>query len=176
MREASFSRRCIEFIDVIEDIRIVSQGLIAMSAPPRYIQSAVVIGGQFDSQMLQVGRAFRAKIHDHIENGTTRAANEFAFSRRRILKVHAADRSLPPGRCNIGLGSHQCESVFLELFLTVGASEEAALISEALEANHARASQFCFFNYHREVANVLVSPYRVVLTTHGEKGWSEGTA
>ena len=61
----------------------------------RHVEGAHRVGVELDGDVLEVGGALRAQIHDDVEDGAPRAAHELGFGGRRILEVHAAKRALP---------------------------------------------------------------------------------
>ena len=104
-----------------------------------YIERSVVVGGQLDGNVLQVGGAFRAQIHNDVEYGPTGASHELGLGGRGILKVHSPQGSPTLVEGDVGLRNDRLQFVIAEFVLAKGAREEAAVISAALDVDNERS-------------------------------------
>src|SRR5882672_1098352 len=94
VQEAAFGRRRVELADLVAGLGLVGEHLVAMRKPLGHVERAVVVGGELDSDVIQIGRALRSQIDDDVENCTARAPHQLGLCRRRVLEMHAAERSL----------------------------------------------------------------------------------
>ncbi len=97
------------------------------------IEGALVVPGELDGHVLQVGRAFGPQIDDDVEDGAAHAAHELRLRGRRILEMHAADGALAAIVGDVALSDDRLEAMRSELFLAEGASEVAATVLFSIE-------------------------------------------
>src|SRR5690242_3957388 len=136
VHEATFRVRRIELANLIACIRIVAERLIAMGKTLRNVKCALVVLVQLNRHVLQIGRALRTQIHNDVENCTTGAAHQLALGRRRILEMHAAQRSLLEIGCEVGLGNDRFQPMSLEFILAKRSREEASRVLPALQIDN----------------------------------------
>jgi hypothetical protein len=101
--------------------------------------------------MLQVRVALWAQVDNDVEDGATHAANELGLGRGRILKVHAANRTLLAIVRDIGLGDERLQPVCLEFMLAESAGKEAPRIFPSLQVNDKSALELGFRENHRSL-------------------------
>jgi hypothetical protein len=99
----------------------------------------MVVLVQLDSEMLQVGGALRAKIHDDVEYRPTGASHELRLGSRRVLEVHPPQRALCDVEGDVPLGDDRIQAMLFELVLTEGPCEETPLVLQHLELDHKRS-------------------------------------
>ena len=103
---------------------------------------------ELDRDVLEVGRALRAQVDDDVEDRTPRASDELGLGRRRVLKVHAPQRSLGLVESNVGLRDDRLQSVIGELLLAERAREETAIVLAALDVDDEGALELGFGEDH----------------------------
>ena len=137
--QAALCARRVELADLVARLGLVLQHLVAVREALGHVERAVVVGGELDGDVLEVGRALRAQVDDDVENRAARAAHELRFRRRRILEVHAAQRALASVERDVGLRDDRLEPVLGEFVLAERAREETAVVLAALEVDDERA-------------------------------------
>src|SRR5262245_55327137 len=91
-----------------------------------HVKGSAVVFIQLEGNILQVGRAFGAQIHDDVENRTPCATHQVCLPRWRELEMHSAQRALLKVVGNICLRDERLEPLSGEFFLTEGASKKAS--------------------------------------------------
>src|SRR2546425_4336616 len=76
VQQTAFEARSVELAHLIAGFGLVLEGLISMREAFRHIQGAIIVLVQLDGNMLEVGRAFRAKVDDDVENRAALATQE----------------------------------------------------------------------------------------------------
>ena len=82
--------RAIEFVDQIKGFSIIGQGEKAVREPFGNIHHAAILGGELCTETLTESRRTRTQIEYGVIKGTADTANDFGFSLRVELIVHAA--------------------------------------------------------------------------------------
>src|ERR1700761_4003551 len=113
--------------------------------------------------MLQISFAFRSEIDNDVDNRASRAADEFRFGSWRVLKVHAADRSLAHVVRNIRLSDRRLQTMAGKLVLTEGPREESAVVDTPFQiedegALKRRLDEFHSIDLSVEVRRLAAGP------------------
>src|SRR5262249_3964624 len=97
---------------------------------------------ELDGNMLQICGAFRAQVHDDVQNSAPRAADELRFGRRRVLEMHTADTSFLASRCHVDLGNECLQPMSLELILAKSSCKKSSPVLPALQLDNEGSFQF----------------------------------
>src|SRR6202521_3186575 len=157
IQQSAFGPRRVELSHLIARFGIVSQHLVPVCKALRHVEGAAVVLGQFDSDVVQVGRAFWTQVHDDIQDSATSAAHEFCLRRRWKLEMHAAQRALLVVEGDIDLGNAWIQAICFELILTEGAREEASRVLAPLDIDHKCALQLCLREDHADGSPFLTA-------------------
>ena len=111
-------------------------------------ESTARLGIERDRHVLQVCRALGSEIDDDVPDRSMCAAHELRLGRRGELEVHSAQRALLRVERRVRLCDHGLETVFFELVLAEGPSEEATLVLPTFELDDERPGQLCLRKDH----------------------------
>jgi len=148
MQEPALGLRGIELPDLVGCLGAVAQRLIAVGEALRHVESTVVVLGQLNRGVLEVGRTLGPQVHNDVEDGAARAAHELGFSGRRILEMHPPHSALLHVEGNVCLGDERAEPVSLEFSLTEGPREEPARVLPAFHVDDVGTLERRFGEYH----------------------------
>src|ERR1044072_3148352 len=94
MHDAALIVRRIELADLIARLCIVVQSLITMCETFWHVECAAVLLIQLDGNILEAGRAFRAKIYNDVKNRTACATHQLGLRCWRELGMDPPQRPL----------------------------------------------------------------------------------
>src|SRR6266851_1075322 len=125
---AAFTRWCIGFRYLIENLSIVGQRQISVREPFRNVKHAAIFRAQLDTEPTAKAGRVSAQVDDHIEDGAHGAAHQFNFLMRGGLIVHPTKRRLCWIEGDVALGSVGIETMGRELIAAEHPSKKAALV------------------------------------------------
>src|SRR5262249_16602070 len=126
MHQAALEIRRVELADLVTRFRVVAQCLIAVREALWDIKSAAVFLVQLDGCILEISRAFWAKIYDDVENRAASATHQLRLGRWGKLEVHSTQRALLKVIRDICLCDNWIESVGGEFFLAESSCEKSS--------------------------------------------------
>ena len=126
VHEAALIIGRVELADLVARLRVVAQRLITVCEAFWHVKRAAVLLVQLDGNILEVGRAFRAQIHDDVENRAACATHQLGLRRWGKLEMHSAQRALLKVVGDICLRDKWLESMGGEFFLAKGAREKTS--------------------------------------------------
>src|ERR1700752_1508674 len=99
------------------------------------IDCAMIIFGQFNFNMLEVGRAFRAKVDNDVNDGAPCTTYCFCLRRWRKLKVHSPKRTFVMIEGYVSLGDRGLQSMRSKFLLAESSCEDPAIVASRLDLN-----------------------------------------
>ena|SRR6266508_605258 len=126
VHEAALIVRRVELADLIACLRVVVQRLITVRETLWHVEGAAVLLVQLDSNILEVGRAFRAQIYNDVENRAACATHQLRLRCWGELEMHPPQRALLKVVGYICLRDTRLESMGGEFFLAKGACEKTS--------------------------------------------------
>ena len=84
----------VELPDLVAGLGVVLEHLVAVGEALRHVERAMVVRGQLDLDVLEVGRALRPQVDDDVQDRAPGSPDQLGLGRRRILEVHPAQRAL----------------------------------------------------------------------------------
>ena len=118
----------VELSHLIACLGRVLEDLVAVREALGHVERPVVVRAELDGDVLEIRRTLGAQIDDDVEDRASRAPDELGLGGRRILEVHAPQRSLGLVESDVGLRDDRLQSVIGKLLLAERASEEAAIV------------------------------------------------
>jgi hypothetical protein len=112
------------------------------------IKQRPIFGGQLDTEPAQVGSRFHSQINDDVEDDPASTANEFCFSVRRSLKMHAAQGPASAIVRDIALSDFGFQSEPLKLVMAPTAREESPFVFDPFWFDNECSTQGCLMNLH----------------------------
>ena len=148
-----------------------------------HVESSVVVRGELDRDVVEVGRAFGAQVDDDVEDRASRAPDELRLGRRRVLEVHAPHGAFTSIEGDVRLGDDRFEPVLLELVLAKRTGEEPAIVLFEIEVDDECALELGLREDHcvtpvidgvsRSGRNpLLFRPLRCSTASRNNRGWT----
>ncbi len=109
---------------------------------------AASIVAQFYCKMLAISLRVRPQIYNDVMNFAAEAADQFRFTRRRLLEMHPAEGSRLLIEREVPLRNLRIQTLRLELTPTVTARKKTARILMRLEVDKVGAFERSFGEYH----------------------------
>src|SRR2546426_5704116 len=107
--EPALRLRRVELAHLVACLRPVLDDLVPVREPLGHIQTSVVVGRELNGDVVEVGGALGAQVHDDVEDGSPGAPHELGFGCRRKLEVHPAHRALLLVEGDVGLRAERLE-------------------------------------------------------------------
>src|SRR6266508_1338270 len=139
--QAALGVRGVELTDLVARFGGVLEDLVTVGEALRHVDGPVIVGGQLDRHVPQVGRAVWAEVDDDVDDRPARAAHELRLGSGRVLEMHPAHRAPTDVEREVGLGDRHLEAVISELLLAKGTGKESPVVLASLEFDHERSGE-----------------------------------
>ena len=122
-----------EFRHLVENFRIVLEGLETVRKTPRYKKPDSVLGRELEAEAPEISRRVLPDVDDDIVNGTHRAPDQFVLLVRRSLEMHPAQRAGLLVERHIALDEPGSQAFRREFFFAEGTREKPPLVFTAFQ-------------------------------------------